>query len=227
MQKENPQAVPEQDRFLAFVEKTLTTARENKTQVTLGVAGVVLFLAIVTGVGLYRQNAVRSASLAFQSLKSDFQALEAREGREIALQRWLGDAPAALNGMKGGAATYDAALLWYGGLAFENGDFESASAWYGAAANGFDSGSSLRSIAWCGQGQALEQVGKTDEAAAAYEKIRSAGVAVKREEATFLLARIKETRGDSEGAEALYREILENPSPSVYKNLASEKVPGL
>jgi len=227
MQKESPQAVAEKDRFVEFVEKTLAAARENKAQVILGVVGVVLFLAIVTGVGLYRQKAVSQASLAFQSLKSDFEALEAREGRDIALQRWLGDAPSALKSLKGGASTYAAALLWYGGLAFESGDFESASAWYASAAKGFDSGSSLRNIAWCGQGQALEQLGKTDEAASVYESIRSSAASVKREEATFLLARIKESRGDSAGAEILYREIMEGPSVTIYKNLAAEKVSGL
>ncbi|VFQ44084.1 tetratricopeptide repeat protein [Desulfoluna butyratoxydans] len=226
MQKENPQAVAEKDRFVEFVEKTLVAVREHKSQVTLGVAGVVLCLVLVAGTGLYRHKAARQASLAFQTLKVDFQALEAKEGREVALQRWLGQAPDALASIKGGAATYDAALLWYGGLAFESGDFESASAWYASAAKGFDSGSALRNIALCGQAQALEGLGKADEAASIYEKVRSSAATVKQEEATFLLARIKEKSGDTQGAESLYREILESPSASLYKDLAAEKVAG-
>jgi len=227
MQKKSPRAVAEKDRFVVFFEKIVVAARENKIQVTLGVAGVLFLLAIVSGAGLYRQKAVNDASLAFKSLKVDFQAIETREGRDIALQRWLGDAPSTLESLKGGASSYDAALLWYGGLAFEHGDFESASAWYASAAKGFGSGSSLRNIAWCGQGQALEQLGKMDEAASIYENIRSSAASVKREEATFLLARVKEIRGETRGAEVLYREIMESPSASLYKDLAAEKVSGL
>ncbi|WP_300669787.1 tetratricopeptide repeat protein [Desulfoluna sp.] len=227
MQKESPQAVTEKDRFVVFFEKTVAFAKANRTQVSLGVAGVVLLLAIVSGVGLSNQRASGEASLAFQALKSDFQALEASEGREMARARWLGEAPDVLRTLKRGASSYAAALLWYGGLAYENGDFELASGWYGTAAGSFRSGSSLLNIAWCGQGQALEQQGKLAEAVPLYEKIRKSALSVKREEATFLLARIKESQGDTPGAEVLYRDLAESDSASVYKKLAADKVAGL
>lgn len=227
MQNESPQAVTEKDRFGDLSEKTLAFVRKNRAQVALGVAGAVLLMAMVSGVGLYKQRAVREASLALQASQTAFQTLEAQEGREIARKRWLGEAPAVLGRLKGGAASYGAALLWYGGLAFENGDFESAASWYGEAAGHFGPDGSLRNIAWCGQGQALEQLGKPGAAAPLYEKIRNSGVSVKREEATFLLARIKEGRGETQGAAELYREIVGSASASLYKQLAAEKVPGL
>lgn len=227
MQNERPQAATEKDRFGDLSEKTLAFVRKNRAQVALGVAGAVLLMAMVSGLGLYKQKAVRLASLALQASQAEFQALEAQEGREVARKRWLGEAPAALKRLKGGAASYGAALLWYGGLAFENADFESAATWYEAAAGCFGADGSLRNIAWCGQGQALEQLGKPEAAAPLYEKIRNSGLSVKHEEATFLLARIKEGRGDTQGAVALYREIVGSTSASLYKQLAAEKVPGV
>ena len=227
MQKESRQEVTEKDRLVEFFGKTLVLAKANRDKVILGVSGGVLLLAIISGLGLYNQKADRDASLAFQTLKTDFQAVAEREGRDSALTRWLGDAPAVLGRMEGRASSYEAALLWYGGLAFETGDFESASQWYGSAAKTFSSDSSLRNIAWCGQGQALEQQGKLDEAAPVYEKIRKSGSSAKRYEATFHLARIKESQGDAKGAETLYREIMDNASASPYRELAAEKVAGL
>lgn len=217
----------QKDRLVEFFEKTLVLAKANRDKVILGVSGGILLLAIISGVGLYNQKANRDASLAFQILKTDFQAVAELEGRDAALTRWLGDAPAVLGRMKGRASSHEAALLWYGGLAFETGDFESASQWYGTAARAFSTGSSLRNIAWCGQGQALGQQGKLDEAALVYEKIRKSGSSVKRYEAVFHLARIKEIQGDAKGAETLYREIIGSASSSPYKALAADKVAGL
>lgn len=226
MQKESTPAVPEKDQLVEFLEKAMAFAKANRDKVILGVSGGVLLLAIITGLGLYNQKASRDASIAFQALKTDFQAVVEREGRETALTQWMADAPSALGDLKGGASSYGAALLWYGGLAFETGDYESASRWYGAAAREFGSDSSLRNIAWCGQGQALEQQGKPDEAAPLYEKIRKSESSVKLYEAIFHLAHIKEAQGDTEGAVVLYREIIKSAPASSYKDLAEEKVAG-
>ncbi|BCS97876.1 hypothetical protein DSLASN_35080 [Desulfoluna limicola] len=227
MQKGSTPAVPDKDRLIDFFEKAMAFTNANRDKVILGVSGGILLLAVITGVGLYNQKASRDASIAFQNLKTDFQAVVEREGRDAALARWLADAPSVLGDLKGGASSYGAALLWYGGLAFETGEYGSASKWYGAAASEFGSDSSLRNIAWCGQGQALEQQGKQDEAASLYEKIRKSGSSVKLYEVTFHLARIKETQGDTEGAAVLYREIMESSPASSYKDLAEEKLAGL
>jgi len=227
MQKESTPAVPEKDQLVEFLEKAMAFVKANRDKVILGVSGGVLLLAIITGLGLYNQKASRDASIAFQALKMDFQAVVEREGRETALTQWMADAPSVLGDLKGGASSYGAALLWYGGLAFETGDYESASKWYGAAAGEFGSDSSLRNIAWCGQGLALEQLEKTDEAAPLYEKIRKSESSVKLYEAIFHLARIKEGQGDTEGAVVLYREIMESAPASSYKDLSEEKVAGL
>jgi len=227
MQKESTPAVPEKDQLVEILEKAMAFAKANRDKVLLGVSGGVLLLAIITGLGLYNQKAGRDASIAFQAVKTDFQAVVEREGRDIALTRWMADAPSVLGNLKGGGSSYGAALLWYGGLAFETGDYESAATWYGGAAGEFGSDSSLRNIAWCGQGQALEQQGKPVEAAPLYEKIRKSESSVKLYEAVFHLARIKEVQGDTEGAALLYREIMESGTASSYKALAEEKVAGL
>lgn len=227
MEKESAHAVAEKDRFVSFIEKTMTVVRENRNKVILAASGVVLLLAVIAGGGLYKQKADRDASLAFRKVKADFQSLEEGQGRGAALTQWVGEAPGVLGRLKGSSATHDAALLWYGGLAYEHGDFQAATEWFGSAARGFSSDSALRNIALCGQGESLEQLGKAAEAVSLYEKIRKSGASVKREEATFHLARIKESQGDLKGAEVLYREIAESASASLFKDLAAEKVAGL
>ena len=225
MRKERAQAATETDQLAKSVGKVLIFVKANRQKVVLGLSGVLLSLALLSGVGLYRQKADREASLAFQTLKIDFQHLVENEGRDAALTQWLEAAPSTMAAMSGRASL--APLLWYARLAFEVGDFESAAAWYGRAAKGFGTDTPLKNIAWCGQGHALEQQGELDEAAQLYGKIRKSDSSVKRHEATFHLARIKKAQGELSMAKGLYREILEDGASSYYQNISREKVAGL
>ena len=227
MEKESGQAVSEKDGLGVAMERALGFAKDNRQKVLLGLSAVALILVSASGYGVYTQKANRDASMAFQVLKADFQHLEEAQGREASLKQWLGEAPATLENMKGRDSVYDAALLWYAGLAFESEDYASASVWYGLAAKGFHADTSLRNIALCGEGHAFDQQKKGAEAARCYEMIRGSDSSVKRGEATFHLARIKEAQGDISGAKALYLEIVAGDVASHYKELSEEKVAGL
>ena len=227
MEKESGQAVSEKDGLGVAMERAMGLAKANRQKVILGLSAAALLLVSASGYGVYTQKANRDASMAFQVLKTDFQRQTESQGREATLKQWIEEAPSALEKMKGRASVYDAALLWYAGLAFESGDYESASAWYGFAAKGFHSDLSLQNIALCGEGHAFEQQGKGAEAAQCYETIRKSGSSVKQGEATFHLARIKESQGDISGAKSLYLEIVEGDAVSHYKDLSTEKVAGL
>ncbi len=225
MQKERVHSAKQRDPLVQSVEKVLVFVKANRQRVVLGLSGVLLALVLFTGIGLYHQKLDRDASMAFHLLKMDFQDLVESEGRDAALTQWLEAAPSRLE--KISSRVSSAPLLWYAGLAFEAGDFDSASRWYGRAAKGFSMGSSLKNTAWCGQGLALEQQGNLNDAALLYEKIRGSDSVVKRYEATFHLASIKETRGEISLAKGLYREILDGAAASHYQNISKEKVAGL
>ena len=227
MQKESGQSVLEKDGLGVAMARTMGFAKANKQKVILGLSVAALLLVLASGYGVYAQKANRDASMAFEVLKTDFQHLVETQGRKTTLNQWLEEAPSSLEKMKGRASVYDAALLWYAGLAFESGDYESASAWYGLAAKGFHADLSLKNISLCGEGHAFEQQGNGAEAARCYETIRESGSSVKQGEATFHLARIKEAQGDISGAKSLYLEIVAGDATSHYKDLSTEKVAGL
>lgn len=220
MTKENsknsgPEPLPEAvGRLSEFV-------RTHREKVAMAGTVVVLFIALMIGLGHYGRLKDASGAAQLQESRLEFENDVAKDGRDVALTRCLAKAPERLAEAKG-SSSFGTSLMWYGGLALEKRDYEDAAVWFHEA-SGVLGDTALCNMAWCSEGLALEGLQRWDEALSVYDKIRGSGSKVRYVEATFLGARILEKQGNKGGALALFNEVAGDPAGSIYKAVAVEK----
>ncbi|MCG8470525.1 MAG: hypothetical protein MI742_01545 [Desulfobacterales bacterium] len=223
MSKENKHNNSEGDKFQQIVVTCSEYMKKNREKVALVGVFLIVSLALVVGLAYYAGQVDAKGAQAFGKIQASFADGVAKEGREATLTRFLARADATLTSLKG-SSSYPGALMWLGGLALEKGEYDRAATWFGFAADEFDTVSSMKNIAWCCQGQALEEGGSLDKASEFYEKVRASGSEVKWVEATFFMARIEEMKGNLESAKVLFREVAESEGQSFYQEMAKEKL---
>lgn len=238
--KENP-AVATTDEFVGFWQKAFERTRPYARAIGWVLVGFVAVVGAVGGVSAWLEHRAEAATEAFGravrifeadlqgEVKPDAAKPDAPKDRDEAVPRFKTAkerAEATLAELdKLPPAAAKNAHLFRAGLLYDLERYEDARAAYARAADG--SAPEIAAVAREGVALCLEQLGKVDEALAAYEKVAPKGdkaTEFYRDRALLAEGRLLEKKGDKQKAIERYKELIAKYAASTLREDAQNRL---
>jgi len=215
----------EPDEFITFSGKLIAFGRQYQRQLVYGAAALCILLVVFTATRYFSQRADAQAFALLDGLSRQYAAALQEKGPDGALEA-VEDGFENLLQDYGGRSGGRLARIRYGDICYAAGRIERAVALYQDALGDFAQDPFYRGLLLINLGYAHRQQGNQAEAIRHFQQVAEMGGAPLKAEALFVLGDLYTGAGQSNQAQAAYRQIVDEFPQSTYADVAQEQISG-
>lgn len=225
------QLLNEPDEILSVTRKTFNWILANKGYVALAIGVLFSAALIYSAVGYFADKAERQAFSRLQALVDRYQ--EARQSGGEAEDAVKKAYEAVREDMTTLVREYSSrsggkmARIVLAGMAYDAGDYETASKFYSASLDEIAGYPSLKNLVISGLAYSLAGKSAYGEAIANFEKIASGEDDVMKADALYNLGRLYAETGNPEKSKSAYERLVSDFPDSVHADFAKDQLTGL
>lgn len=217
------QLLKEPDEFITFSGRLIQFGMAHKTQLVYAAAGLVLLVAILTGVRVFGNRSENKASVALGDVLKSYSEAAAQKDPKLIYTTVADEFKTVLDKYSSRSAGKLTRLL-FADLCYKAARFEEAIELYEKSLKDYSNQPWVKDLALNGLAYSLEAKGDFPAAAKYYQMIAADAESILKAQALMNLGRVQVSAGESEKSLATFKQLIAEHPDAMYIKLAREYV---